>query len=170
MEKGSLIVRVTKMAESSVVNQLIQLVEQAQSIKAPIQQFADRVARWFVPGIVCLAFATWVFWFTYVYTRPSEEFEFPNGKRKFEFAFDFGVSTLMVACPCALGLATPTAVMVGTGVAAKFGILLKEGGSVLQKMQSITTVIFDKTGTLTHGELKVKQTINTVKKFKVEIP
>ena len=124
----------TKLAESSVVNQLISLVEQAQAVKAPIQQFADKVAKWFVPGILGLACVTWVFWFAYVYTRPEEQLEFANGKRKFEFAFDFGVSTLVVACPCALGLATPTAVMVGTGVAAHFGILLKEGGILLQNM------------------------------------
>jgi Cu+-exporting ATPase len=74
---------------------------------------------------------------------------------KFQFAFNFGISTLVIACPCALGLATPTAVMVGTGLAANYGILIK-GGDVLEKMAGITHVVFDKTGTLTEGELSIK--------------
>lgn len=76
----------------------------------------------------------------------------------------------MIACPCALGLATPTAVMVGTGVAATFGVLLKEGGPVLEKMQKVSMVVFDKTGTLTAGEPIVKDFINLAKKFKVPLP
>ena len=77
----------------------------------------------------------------------------------YQFAFNFGISTLVIACPCALGLATPTALMVGTGVAAGFGILIK-GGETLEKMSLITKVVFDKTGTLTSGLYSVKQIVN----------
>ena len=85
---------------------------------------------------------------------------------KFHFAFSFGISTLVIACPCALGLATPTAVMVGTGVAASYGILIK-GGDVLEKISSITTIVFDKTGTLTHGTPIVRDLILVRERFKI---
>jgi len=85
---------------------------------------------------------------------------------KFHFAFSFGISTLVIACPCALGLATPTAVMVGTGVAASDGILIK-GGDVLEKISSITTIVFDKTGTLTHGTPIVRDLILVRERFKI---
>jgi Cu+-exporting ATPase len=87
-----------------------------------------------------------------------------HGMSKFHFAFSFGISTLVIACPCALGLATPTAVMVGTGIAASYGILIK-GGDVLEKISSITTVVFDKTGTLTSGTPHVKDIITVSDTF-----
>ena len=141
----------------------MRLVEAAQTAKAPIQNVADTVARYFVPTIVFLALLTWIFWFTVVYSNflslplPTE---IKDGNR-FVFAFNFGISTLVIACPCALGLATPTAVMVGTGIAASFGIIIK-GGDVLERTNDITTVIFDKTGTLTDGVLQVKDFIDIV--------
>lgn len=85
------------------------------------------------------------------------------------FAFNFGISTLVIACPCALGLATPTAVMVGTGIAAGFGVLIK-GGEVLERINNITMVVFDKTGTLTAGAPLVKDTIDVKEMFKVDLP
>ena len=156
-----MIIKIDKLAENAAINQIIKLVEQAQSNKAPIQAVADKIAKWFVPGIVSLAVLTWIVWFSLVYTSASEHIDFGK-KTKFDFAFTFGISTLVIACPCALGLATPTAVMVGTGVAAKFGVLIK-GGSVLEKINNITMVVFDKTGTLTTGTPEVKDLIDVGK-------
>ena len=85
------------------------------------------------------------------------------------FAFNFGISTLVIACPCALGLATPTAVMVGTGIAAGFGVLIK-GGDILERVNNITMVVFDKTGTLTAGKPLLKEIIDVSKLFKLELP
>lgn len=102
---------------------------------------------------------TWAFWFIYIFwylTDAEAQLIIPKGTYKFDFAFEFGISTLVIACPCALGLATPTAVMVGTGVAASFGILIK-GGDILEKVNSITTIVFDKTGTLTSGKPSVQK-------------
>jgi Cu+-exporting ATPase len=119
----------------------------------------------FVPTIIALAVLTWAVWFSLVYLGVVDV-----GKRnKFDFAFTFGISTLVIACPCALGLATPTAVMVGTGVAARYGVLIK-GADVLEKINQTTLVAFDKTGTLTSGKLEVKSLIDVAKKFKVKLP
>jgi Cu+-exporting ATPase len=112
---------------------------------------------------------TWIFWFSFAFSKHGiQTLELGNHSR-FEFAFNFGISTLVVACPCALGLATPTAVMVGTGVAARFGVLIK-GADVFEKMKRVTMIVFDKTGTLTHGRLTVKNIVEVGKKFKYSIP
>lgn len=108
---------------------------------------------------------SWIFWFSLAYSDYGKETLFLGGQTRFVFAFNFGVSTLVIACPCALGLATPTAVMVGTGIAASFGILIK-GGDVLERINGITTVVFDKTGTLTAGRPEVKDLIDVLEKFK----
>lgn len=108
--------------------------------------------------MACIA---WIFWFSLAYSDYGKEELYLGGQTRFVFAFNFGVSTLVIACPCALGLATPTAVMVGTGIAASFGILIK-GGDVLERINGITTVVFDKTGTLTAGCPEVKDLIDVM--------
>ena len=146
----------------------MKLVENAQNTKAPIQGTADRISSIFVPIIVLIAILTWIVWFSMVYTDDEDKFELlsnPNVSR-FEFSFDFGISTLVIACPCALGLATPTAVMVGTGLAASMGILIKSA-DILEKIKSIDTIVFDKTGTLTSGKPQVRDLININSKFKL---
>ena len=156
--KGSLIVRVNKLGENSAINQIMKLVESAQSSKAPIQGVADTIAKYFVPTIVMLSVLTAIFWFSFVYSEMGEDL-YTGNESKFVFAFNFGISTLVIACPCALGLATPTAVMVGTGIAAGFGVLIK-GGDILERVKNITMVVFDKTGTLTAGAPLVKDCID----------
>ena len=126
---------------------------------------ADTIAKYFVPTIVILAILTWIFWFSLTYSDFGKEKLYIGSRSRFVFAFNFGISTLVIACPCALGLATPTAVMVGTGIAASFGILIK-GGDVLERINNITTVVFDKTGTLTAGSPSVTDLIDVVEKFK----
>ena len=107
----------------------------------------------------------WVVWFSIVYTEWGEQNLDLGGRSKFVFAFNFGISTLVIACPCALGLATPTAVMVGTGIAASFGCLIK-GGDVLENINGVTTVVFDKTGTLTSGQPLVRDLVDVMAKFR----
>jgi Cu+-exporting ATPase len=119
-------------------------MERAQREKAPIQAYADRVACYFAPMVLVLACLTLIAWMV-LYQDQSFE------KRIF-YAFTSGISVIVVACPCALGLATPTAVMVGTGIGATHGLLIK-GGAVLENMHSVDTIVFDKTGTLTTGKV-----------------
>lgn len=138
----------------------MKLVEDAQNTKAPIQGLADKISSVFVPCIVILACIAWIVWFSIVYSDADGSIlkDSPH-LSKFQFAFDFGISSLVVACPCALGLATPTAVMVGTGLAASYGVLIK-GADVLEKIKNIDTIVFDKTGTLTSGKPQVKDMLN----------
>lgn len=111
---------------------------------------ADKISAYFVPIVIALSVITWIIWFFYSYSENGFLNINLNGESRFKFAFSFGISTLVIACPCAMGLAVPTAVMVGSGVAATYGILIK-GADVLEKISSITTIVFDKTGTLTSG-------------------
>jgi Cu+-exporting ATPase len=106
-----------------------------------------------VPIIVLLAIITWIVWFTIVYNDEHDQLRLLSNETvsRFKFSFDFGIATLVIACPCALGLATPTAVMVGTGLAASMGILIKSA-DILEKIKTIDTIVFDKTGTLTSGK------------------
>ncbi|KUG24640.1 lead, cadmium, zinc and mercury transporting atpase [hydrocarbon metagenome] len=143
---GSFTFRATGVGAQTALAQIIRLVEEAQGSKAPIQRMADKVASVFVPAVFVIAFITFAIW----YFLPTES--------NFSRALINFVSVLVIACPCALGLATPTAIMVGTGLGAQSGILIK-GGEALEKIHKLTTVVFDKTGTLTKGELTVTDII-----------
>jgi Cu+-exporting ATPase len=136
---GSFTFRATKVGAETALAQIIRLVEQAQGSKAPIQRLADRVASVFVPVVFVVAVLTFLAWYALV-----PEAGFHRALLNF-------VSVLVIACPCALGLATPTAVMVGTGIGAERGLLIR-GGEALEKACQLTTLVFDKTGTLTRGE------------------
>lgn len=137
-QSGSIKVRATRIGEETLLSQIVRLVQEAQADKAPIQRFADRVSAWFVPVVLFLALMTFCFW--YLFT--------PHG---FLFAFKLAISVVVIACPCAMGLATPTAIMVGSGVGLSRGILIKRG-SALEQISRIRAILLDKTGTITQGK------------------
>ncbi|KAJ3107521.1 ATPase Cu transporting protein 7B [Phlyctochytrium planicorne] len=150
------LVKAVRVGSETSLARIVAMVEDAQSSKAPIQAVADSISKIFVPTVVLLSIGTLAVWLS-IPNLPSEWLS--EGETQFVFAMKFAVSVLVIACPCALGLATPTAVMVGTGVAAKHGILVKGGGAALQAGSSVSTVVFDKTGTLTAGEPSVTESL-----------
>jgi P-type Cu+ transporter len=135
----------TKIGENTTISQIIKLIEDAQSKKAPIQRFADNVSAYFVPAVIVIAIITFASWYFFASSTIS-------------FAMVTAVAVLVIACPCALGLATPTAIMVGTGLGATRGILIK-GGDALETAHELKYVIFDKTGTITKGRPEVTEII-----------
>ncbi|KAG2684064.1 hypothetical protein I3843_10G060600 [Carya illinoinensis] len=157
---GALNIQATKVGGDAVLSQIISLVETAQMSKAPIQKFADFVASIFVPTVVAMALLTLLGWYIAGALGAYPERWLPENGNYFVFALMFSISVVVIACPCALGLATPTAVMVATGVGANNGVLIK-GGDALERAQKIEYVIFDKTGTLTQG----KATVTTARVF-----
>ncbi|KAM6575045.1 hypothetical protein CsatA_023372 [Cannabis sativa] len=159
-QHGVLHIKATKVGSDTVLNQIISLVETAQMSKAPIQKFADFIASIFVPTVITLALLTLLCWYFAGTLGAYPESWLPENGNYFVFALMFSISVVVIACPCALGLATPTAVMVATGVGANNGVLIK-GGDALERAQKITYVIFDKTGTLTQG----KASVTTAKVF-----
>ena len=138
--------RATRIGADTVLAQIVKLVEQAQGSKAPIQRLADLVSGVFVPLVLVIAVITFVVWFI-LFPAPA-----------FTAAFAAAVTVLIIACPCALGLATPTAVMVGTGLGAEHGILVKDA-SALELLHKVRAIILDKTGTLTKGKPEVTDVI-----------
>lgn len=138
--EGILKIEVKSTVENSVLSKILDLVQNAQTKKAPVQRLADKISSYFVPGVILSSFATLVI--TYIVTKD------------FTTSLLNSCAVMVIACPCSLGLATPTAIMSGTGVAAQNGILIKSG-EVLEKIHKMDSIIFDKTGTLTTGELKV---------------
>ena len=149
-EGNSFVMRAEKLGADSALHRIVQLVEDAQLSKAPIQAFADRVSNVFVPFVVAVAGLTFFAWLIAGWAGSIPSQWIPEGENKALFAMMFGIAVLVTACPCALGLATPTAIMVGTSVAAKNGILIK-GADALERAGNIDVVVFDKTGTLTTG-------------------
>lgn len=147
-KSGSFTFTATKVGAETALAQIIRLVEEAQGSKAPIQRIADKVASIFVPVVFCIAVLTFSIWYFFV---PEPIFS--------RALLNF-VSVLIIACPCAMGLATPTAVMVGTGLGAENGILIK-GGESLERAYKLTAIVFDKTGTLTKGAPEVTDILVT---------
>lgn len=143
--EGILKIEVKSTVENSVLSKILDLVQNAQTKKAPVQRLADKISSYFVPGVILSSLATLVI--TYIVTKD------------FTTSLLNSCAVMVIACPCSLGLATPTAIMSGTGVAAQNGILIKSG-EVLEKIHKMDSIIFDKTGTLTTGELKVVEIKN----------
>jgi Cu+-exporting ATPase len=159
--QGVLYVRASAVGDSTALAQIIKLVEQAQTTKAPIQGLADRISGVFVPVVILLGGLTFFTWFVLClsglidnWLADQDTHQYPRLLQAFYTALRFTVAVLVIACPCAMGLATPTAVMVGTGVGARYGVLIK-GGAALEKARRVSAVVFDKTGTLTHGRPRV---------------
>ena len=142
---GTLVFRAEKVGSETVLAQIVDFVKKAQTSRAPIQDLTDKISGIFVPAVVILAILTFWVWFVLL-------------EASFVISLLYGVAVLIIACPCALGLATPTALMVGTGRSAKMGVLLKNG-TVLQEIQKVQTLVFDKTGTLTEGKPVVTDVI-----------
>ncbi len=143
---GSFRFRAEKVGEETALAQIIKLVEEAQGSKAPIQELADRISGVFVPIVIAVAILSGLFWF-FIVGQP------------FLMAFTIFITVLVIACPCAVGLATPTAVMVGTGLGAENGILIKSAAA-LQKAHEVDTIVFDKTGTLTKGKPELTDVVS----------
>ena len=142
---GTIIFRAEKVGSETMLAQIVDFVKKAQTSRAPIQDLTDKMSGIFVPAVVILGLLTFWIWFVFL-------------GESFVTSLLYGVAVLIIACPCALGLATPTALMVGTGRSAKMGILLKNG-TVLQEIQKVQTIVFDKTGTLTEGKPVVTDVI-----------
>lgn len=146
---GTFVFRAEKVGDQTMLAQIVTLVKKAQSSHAPIQKLTDRVSDIFVPVVLMIAILTFLIWYVFIGHDVAN-------------SLIFAVSVVVIACPCALGLATPTALMVGTGRGAKMGILIKNG-EVLEKVNAVDTVVFDKTGTITVGKPKVTDIIGNKK-------
>jgi Cu+-exporting ATPase len=140
---GALRFRAPRVGADTALQQIVRLVRDAQSRRAPIARLADVISGWFTPAVIGIAAVTFVAWFTLA-----------PGESRVTMAMMSAVAVLIIACPCAMGLATPTAILVGTGAGAERGVLIR-GGDILERAGSVTTVVFDKTGTITTGRLGV---------------
>jgi P-type Cu+ transporter len=145
---GSFVLRATRVGQDTTLAQIVRLVEEAQGSKAPMQRLADRISEVFVPAILVLSALTFVGWLVF------------GPEPRLTLALQAAIAVLIIACPCALGLATPTAIMVGTGKAAELGILIR-GGDALESARRVGTIVLDKTGTLTRGKPAITHVVAT---------
>ena len=146
---GTITFKATKVGSDTMLAQIVDLVKKAQTSHAPIQNLTDKISNIFVPAVMIIAILTFIIWYSFLGATAVE-------------AMLFAVSVIVVACPCALGLATPTALMVGTARSAKMGVLIKNG-EVLQEVSDLNTVVFDKTGTITVGKPEVTDIVGDKK-------
>lgn len=144
-QTGTFTFKATKVGDQTMLAQIVEMVKKAQTSHAPIQDFTNVVAHYFVPVVLIIALVTFTIWYAFLGAT-------------FVQSLLFAVSVIVIACPCALGLATPTALMVGTGRSAKMGVLIKDG-QTLQEVSSLTTIVFDKTGTITAGQPQVTDVV-----------
>ncbi len=143
---GSLVMRAERVGSETMLAQIVRMVSQAQRTRAPIQRLADKVAGWFVPAVIAIAVVTFIAWVSF------------GPEPRFAHAMVNAVAVLIIACPCALGLATPMAIMVGTGRGAQAGVLIKNA-EALETLEKVDTIVFDKTGTLTEGKPRVVEVV-----------
>ncbi|MCE7742226.1 MAG: copper-translocating P-type ATPase [Candidatus Heimdallarchaeota archaeon] len=168
-ENGFLKMRTTRVGADTTLNQIIKMVDEAQTSKIPIQKLADRISAWFVPAVLIIALITFAIWFTLLETGVIALANLPETiasgiSSTFLFAFLIGITVIVISCPCALGLATPTAIMVGTGLGASNGILIRSGDS-LEIARKTNVVLLDKTGTITEGAPKVTDIVSQKKEL-----
>ncbi|ACE99622.1 heavy metal translocating P-type ATPase [Rhodopseudomonas palustris TIE-1] len=155
-QSGGFIMQADKVGNDTMLAQIVQMVAQAQRSRAPIQRLADQVAGWFVPAVIGVAFAAFAAWAAY------------GPEPRFAFGIVAAVSVLIIACPCALGLATPMSIMVGVGRGAQVGVLIKNA-EALERMERIDTLVVDKTGTLTEGKPKVVAVVPAIGTTELEL-
>ncbi|UKZ50005.1 hypothetical protein TrVGV298_004260 [Trichoderma virens] len=152
VNKGSaVVVKVTGTSGKSMLDQIVEVVREGQAKRAPMEQVADLLTSYFVPVVTLIAIITWAVWMALSFTHNVSSDELDSSGGSTAFAFQFAIAVFVVACPCGLGLAAPTAIFVGGGLAAKYGILVKGGGEAFEKASKVGCVVFDKTGTLTVG-------------------
>eukprot|EP01119_Soliformovum_irregulare_P009365 TRINITY_DN2262_c0_g3_i1.p1 TRINITY_DN2262_c0_g3~~TRINITY_DN2262_c0_g3_i1.p1 ORF type:complete len:507 (+),score=197.47 TRINITY_DN2262_c0_g3_i1:158-1678(+) len=152
---GVLLVRVSKMSTESTLFQILKFVELAQTSRPPIQRLSDKISSWFIPVIFGLSFSVFFVWLGVVYSNSVQV----ENYGKFPFCLQFFIAVLVVSCPCAIALAVPGTIMIGSGVASKHGILFKNAGQ-LETCHRVNAVVFDKTGTLTKGRHHVTAVLN----------
>ena len=153
LQNGSLVVEATRVGSETMLAQIVRLVEDAQTSRAPVERLVDQVSRFFVPAVILIAIGSGLLWYTL-----GADLIVSAGYEPVSFSLLVAIAVLIIACPCAMGLATPTAIMVGTGRGAENGILLK-GGDVLERARKVGIVLLDKTGTITRGKPDVTDVV-----------
>ncbi len=168
-ENGFLKMKTTRVGADTTLNQIIKMVDEAQTSKIPIQKLADKISAWFVPAVLIIALIAFIIWYSLLKTNVVSLANLPQNiaagiSSPFLFAFLIGITVVVISCPCALGLATPTAIMVGTGIGAKNGILIRSGDS-LEIARKTSAVLMDKTGTITEGRPQVTDVLSFDENF-----